>query len=218
MIERLALIACLAASPLAALTCGEGKVTLPDDTPWTARMCAVADRAVAALAACNLPLEKAVTVTLTDALEGSCVGLYHCGKGLIEILDPDTLAARTSSSSLFAPLSTESYFDSILTHELAHAAYNGRPCPIGGDCTATAEYLAYAFQIRSLSDEDRAAIGLAEVPGRRIDNAEISAFIAFFSPATFAAKSWTHLMQQDDPCAYVGKVADGMVWFDRPQL
>ena len=110
------------ASPGVSGTCGDGLVTLPDDTPWSDRMCIVADQAVFDLAACNLPLTEPVTVRLVEAFPIHCVGVFHCGEGLIEILNPTKMDTAKAESPLFAPLDTERYFESILYHELVHAA------------------------------------------------------------------------------------------------
>lgn len=50
--------------PAMADICGAGMVTMPGNTPWTARMCETDDLAVADLAARNLPMGEPVSVVL----------------------------------------------------------------------------------------------------------------------------------------------------------
>lgn len=99
-----------------------------------------------------------------------CHDLYYCGKYHIELLTEERLQEKQSEIELFSKLSPKVYYDSILVHELAHAAYDTVECPFGDTYTATSEYLAYALQLRFLSDEDRVSIGLAGVPEKRIDH------------------------------------------------
>ncbi len=206
-----------AASPAVALTCGEDLVTIPDDTPWSERMCAQADRAVADLAKCGMPLKAPVTVSLAEDLGASCVGVFHCGEGQIELLNPESLATAKLDSGLFSELDTLTYFDSILFHELVHAAYDPTPCPFKFGCMATAEYLAYAFQIRSLSDEDRTNIGLEFTDQKKIAPDEINAMIALMAPSVFASKAWLHFEQHPEQCAFVEELAEGATYFDRAE-
>lgn len=180
-----------------------------------ARVCAIVEEAAPGLAACGLPLETPLSLTLVDDLPQGCLGLYHCGESRIEILSPDRLAQRRRPGSLFATLPVDSYFDSIVVHELTHAAHDALPCP-SGVCLATSEYLAYNMQIMSLAPEDRARVEAAIDMGERVSHDEISAMVLFFSPDAFASRAWAHLNQRGDPCAYLRHVAKGDFTFDRP--
>jgi hypothetical protein len=44
-------------------------------------------------------------------------------------------------------------FRGILTHELAHAAFDGQPCPLE-NCITASEYIAYTMQIMALIAAD----------------------------------------------------------------
>lgn len=195
------------------LACPEGQITLDAPSGYSDRICRVAEQAVRDLAACNLPLERPVTIRLTADLGGNCVGLYHCGEDLIEIVHPDELSKVIDQSALFSELAPLEYFDSILFHELVHAAYDAVPCPFPS-CTATSEYLAYALQISALSDEAREKIELGPVPDAPVSRQKFSAIMAFWAPDRFALNAWAHLMQQPDPCAYVARIVAGDIIFD----
>ena len=102
----------------------------------------------------------------------------------------------------------------MIFHELAHAAYDGTPCPFGDTCRATMDYLAYSLQIRALDEATREKMGLHPVPQTPVSADEINAMILLLAPDRFAAKAYAHLMQQPDPCAFVAQVAAGKVFFD----
>ena len=208
------LLCCLPAALAAeTLTCPDGRITVNEAGEYSDRICTVGSKALDELAACNLPLMHTVTVTITPSLEENCVGLYHCGEGLIELVHPEALRDMISDSALFSALDVMDYFDSVLFHELAHAAADAIPCPYES-CPATSEYLAYALQIRALSPQNREKIGLGVIPEDRISRDAINAIMVFWAPDRFAAKAWSHLMQREDPCAYVGLIAKGNIVFD----
>lgn len=193
--------------------CPGGQITVVDGGDHTQRICTASEAAIRDIEACNLTLDQPLTIQVSPDLGDGCVGLYHCGKGLIEVLPPAILAEMKGEMSLFAPLDVMTYFDSILYHELVHAAFDNVPCPFEG-CPATSEYLAYSMQLRSLSDEDRAAIGLGRVPSETVSRDAINAILVFWAPDRFAVRAWTHLMQRPDPCGYVGLIAEGAIRFD----
>jgi hypothetical protein len=208
------LLCCLpAASTAQTLSCPDDRITVVDAGEYSDRICRVGAQAIDELAACNLPLDRPITITLSRTLDENCVGVYHCGEDTMELTHPDDLATMIAESALFSALDVLSYFDSILFHELVHAAADTIPCPYES-CPATSEYLAYALQIRALSAEDREKIGLAEVSEDRISRDAINAIMVFWAPDRFAVKAWTHLMQREDPCAYVGLIAKGNIVFD----
>lgn len=193
--------------------CPGGQITVTDGGDYTARICTVAEAAIADLATCNLPLTKPVDIALARDLGAVCVGLYHCGQGQIEVTHPEDLAETKADDGLFSPLETMTFFDSIIYHELVHAAFDDVPCPFES-CVATSEYLAYSLQIRSLSDADRSAIGIEAVPSDPVSRDSINAIFVFWAPDKFAIRAWTHLMQRPDACTYVGQIADGAIRFD----
>ena len=195
------------------VTCTDPRFTVSNAGEYAARVCEAAQDAARELDACNLPISRPIDIALLPEFEGNCVGLYHCGADRIEVLHPDQLESKVSDSAIFSALDTMEYFDSIVFHEMVHAAYDEVPCPYES-CTATSEYLAYALQIRALDDATRARIGLADVPEERVSRQKFSAIMAFWVPDRFAIDAWSHLMQRPDPCAYVGSIAAGDILFD----
>lgn len=180
---------------------------------YTERVCQIAASAIAELSTCSLPVTRPISISLSRELEELCVGLYHCGGDRIEVLHPDTLAEKVAESAVFSGLATMEYFDSIIFHEMVHAAFDEVPCPFER-CTATSEYLAYALQIRNLDDDERRRIGLGEVPEEKVSSQKFSAIMVFWAPDRFAVNAWAHLMQRPDPCGYVARIAAGDVRFD----
>ncbi|MCA0996076.1 DUF6639 family protein [Alloyangia pacifica] len=189
--------------------------TLAADAAVEERVCAIAEQAAQQLARCGLPLTREVTIRVVDeGLGDGCVGLYHCGQDLIEILSPQRLEVQRKEQSLFSNLATQRFFDSVVVHELAHAAHDALPCP-SGVCLATSEYLAYNHQIMSLSSVDREAVMASIDMDRIVQHDEVNASILFFKPDTFAARAWAHLNQREDACDYLRHIARGDFTFDR---
>ncbi len=159
------------------------------------------------------PLEITVVYTI-DAVNGSCLGLYHCGRGQIEILSPTAMAAKRSRVGAFAGISDEAMWDSVFVHELTHAAYERVDCPFES-CIATEEYAAHVMQIRSLPPDEQARFGENVVLKGTASNASISAFMYFMAPERFAKYAWLHFQSQPNSCDYMQSIMDGEVVFDR---
>ncbi|ANT63135.1 hypothetical protein AYJ57_20970 (plasmid) [Salipiger sp. CCB-MM3] len=187
----------------------------PAESAVEERICAVVVEAAAQLNTCGLPITRPVQILVIDgSLGDGCVGLYHCGEDLIEVLAPDRLEANRSRDGIFDAVPTDRFFDSIIVHELAHAAHDALPCP-SGLCLATSEYLAYNSQIMSLEPDDQRAVMARIDMEETVKHDEVNAAILFFKPNVFAARAWAHLNQRDDPCEYLRHVANGVFTFDR---
>ncbi len=210
---------CLAlAAPVGAadLACEGVPVTLRAGDAATARqVCDMARAAADELASCNLPLTEPVTLALVDEVHDGCLGLFHCGEGLIDLVAPDRIAGNRSRAGLFAPLPDDVLFRAVLTHELTHAAYEATgACPFAA-CPATDEYLAYAMTFRTLPDTLRGAVlGKSDVSAP-VGRDQISPVMALFAPDSFARTAWLHFSQRPDPCGYVGQIAAGAIVLDR---
>ncbi|EPX81851.1 DUF6639 family protein [Salipiger mucosus] len=204
---------CLASPVVAEEVCPGGlfRVSAPD-AALSARICKVAEAAVPELAACGLPIARPVRISVVESFESDCMGLYHCGEDLVEVLSPEGLARVRRPDSLFAPLTDATYFDSIVVHELAHAAYDAVPCPFDS-CLAESEYLAYTSQIASLPEADRAAVEAGIPMDTRVTHDAVNDIMLMFAPDRFAQSAWAHLNQREDPCAYTRMVADGRIAF-----
>jgi hypothetical protein len=194
--------------------CGDSPVSVQtDDAAMRARVCNAVDHALETMARCAVPQPGPVTIEPVVSILEGCVALYHCGEERIEVLVPKELAERRNADGPFTDLTNEALFNSLITHELTHAAYATLPCPMA-DCRVTSEYLAYAMQIMSLSETDRAAVEARIVTETEIAFDEISAFLYYFAPERFVAKVWAHLNQRPDGCAYLSRIAAGQIRFE----
>ncbi|NNF23973.1 MAG: hypothetical protein HKN63_04115 [Rhodobacteraceae bacterium] len=182
------------------------------DPALVERICRVAQTAVEELAACNVVVARPVTIRINDDLPPGCVGQYHCGEGLIEVLSPEFLKERELYDSAFHQLDPKAYFDSIITHELTHAAYDNTFCPFG-TCPVTAEFLAYSMQVRSLSEADRLRF-LDGMPRTRVETPADLALVLMMAPGKFAQLAWEFYSRPGKGCDYVGKVMAGDVLLD----
>ncbi|SLN39936.1 hypothetical protein ROJ8625_01877 [Roseivivax jejudonensis] len=178
------------------------------------RICDVVAREVPKLASCNVRVPADLTLRIEKDLAPDCMGLFHCGKSLIQLLPPDLMSERRRPDRAFATVPDGAYFDSVIVHELTHAAYDAVPCPFT-HCVATTEYVAYAMQIRSLPPGARAAFEAASEIDHDIARDELNAMYYAFAPDRFAQKAWLHFTQREDGCALIGQVMDGAVFFDQ---
>ncbi|MCZ4262556.1 hypothetical protein O4G76_17090 [Limimaricola sp. G21655-S1] len=182
-----------------------------------ARICRIATREIPKLAACNVAVPEGVTLRFVDTLPEGCMGIFHCGEALIRLLSPELMAKRRDPDRAFASVPDEPYFDSVVVHELTHAAYDSAECPFV-DCPATAEYAAYAMQIRSLPTEAREAFEATSAFDHRVSRDELSAMYHAFAPDRFAQKTWLHFTQRDDGCQLIGRIMGGAAFFDRERF
>ena len=204
------------ASPLVAnpTTCPNGLVTATTDDPAVAeRICNASDHAISLFAMCGFELPEPIEITTLSDVDANCFGVFHCGEGRIEILTPDGMDALMKEDSIFAPISKESFFDSVVVHELAHALYDETKCPYP-HCLATSEYFAYSYQIMSFNDEDRAALEAGIDMEQRISRDYVVGILAVMSPDRFTQRVWQHFSQRDDQCAWLGGILSGAIVFD----
>lgn len=196
------------------LPCPDSLITVEAETPVLAgRVCEVAARGIDLLESCNAPITLPLRINVVRDIGMPCVGVYHCGKQLIEVLHPETLATVPDVNEAFEQLSIETYFESIIVHEMTHAAYDVVPCPFG-DCMATSEYLAYGMQVMSLAPEERATFVEQSGLTREIGRDEINPIFLMMAPGRFAQKAWLHLTQRPDACEFVGQIMSGAVLLD----
>lgn len=179
-------------------------------------ICAHAARATEQLATCNLTVPAPVTVAVVPALTDQCLGLYHCGTGRIEVLAPEAYPPLRAASpgSAFDPVSDAAFYESILRHELAHAALDKMPCPFAA-CPAGQEYIAYTMQVRFLPEADRIAFEEATSHDGPVSRDMLSGISMMMAPDRFAQRAWLHLKARPDPCAFIGQIARAEVLLDR---
>ena len=217
------LVAVCAANPIAAepVTCADPSFQVSGgDADARDRACQVASEARGSLAACNVTINSGVKIDIVETLEtaaADCLGLYHCGEDRIEILSPKAMSTMRDKEGVFELIEDAPYWNSVLVHELTHAAYDAVECPFTS-CIATSEYAAYVMQVRSLPEDQRTLFGktvnLKTKPGFEA----ISSMMLFLSPSHFAKIAWLHFQGLDDPCGYMGFVMNGQIIFDHEPL
>ncbi|WP_324754634.1 hypothetical protein [Roseovarius sp. Pro17] len=178
-------------------------------------ICDAIEDAEALFDECGMPpLSGPLTTEIVTDLKPGCMGQYHCGKGSIEVLEPSMMAVRRNPKGAFAFLPMESYFQSIIVHELSHGLFDDASCPFEA-CIVADEYVASVMQVMSLTPEQQAVFSLKSELDRRISRDELNSITLFMVPNVFAQKSWAHLSQRDDPCTYIGKILNGTILLDR---
>ncbi|SIS75877.1 hypothetical protein SAMN05421759_10351 [Roseivivax lentus] len=210
----LPLILCAGIAHANGAACENGLVAVKDaPEALSARICAAADLAISLFAECGLSLAAPVEVSLRDSIDPPCFGLFHCGERRIELLTPEAMAEGLRGESVFAHVPPLRFFDSVVVHELAHALYDQVDCPFAS-CMATAEYMAYGYQIDSLTPQDRAPIAGAEGADEPVPRDMINPFIVMMAPDRFATAAWHHLQQREDVCAWRQGIMSGAILFD----
>ena len=210
----------LVSQPLAAtLTCETSFVSVDYRQFEHAKLvCSSVEVAVSLFDQCNMPLlSSPLKIQLVDNLDGGCVGLYHCGQDLIEVLEPSLMASKRDPDGAFAFLPVTEFFRSTIVHEFAHAVTHRSPCPFG-TCLIRDEYVAYAMQVMSLTMEQQAQFAAIAGLDRKISRDELSIIGLFMAPHLFSQLVWTHLTQRDDPCRFIGQLSKGEVLLDRERF
>ncbi len=138
------------------VSCENPLISVTGGTPeLIQRTCEAVKHAEALFQRCNVPpFQKPVRISIVEEVEPNCVAQFHCNDNWIEILAPLIMDERRDSEGAFGFLPIDAYYQSIVVHELAHAAYQIVPCPYQ-TCVATSEYVAYAMQVMSLELDDR---------------------------------------------------------------
>jgi hypothetical protein len=212
----------VALSPLLAMPAGAEPVARPDGRVLTEDagehsdlVCRLASRVTEQLATRSLTVPAPVTIAVAPELRDQRLGLYHCGQGRVEILAPGAYAALRADGQApaFAPVSDEAFFESVIRHELVHAALDDMPCPFDS-CPTGQEYVAYTMQIRFLPEADRTAFEDATEHEGRVSRDMLSRIMLMMAPDLFAQRAWLHLKQRDDPCGFIGQIARGEVLLD----
>jgi hypothetical protein len=210
------LFALVSASAFAGtMECDNGVAVVHSNSdPLLAQMCQASDDAIEVMTACGLTPPSHIEITVRSKILAECLGVFHCGENRIEVLSPQSLSTMRDQAGVFAHLSADRMFQSVIVHEMAHAAFDNTPCPYE-NCVATSEYFAYAVQILELSDQERLPIvELTEEKGK-VSRDAINAFVLFMAPDRFVTSVWAHLSTRPDMCGYLQDVQSGITVFDR---
>ncbi len=197
------------------VSCDGSDVTVYGARPQDAQLvCAAVARAKQTFESCNVPpITRPLRIDIVETLKANCFGQYHCGEDWIELLSPSAMKAKHLPGSIYADLPDDAFFQSILVHELTHAAIKDVPCPFD-NCLIANEYLAYVMQIRSLSPEAQLLFLKGADLDSKISRDELNQMIYFMAPDIFARKSWLHFTQREDPCGFIGQIVEGTVLLD----
>ncbi|WP_218588614.1 DUF6639 family protein [Marivita hallyeonensis] len=195
--------------------CTNGLITVQSDTPThLGAMCSASDRALSLMDECGLRKPAPVTISVSDLDPPTCLGLFHCGEATIEVLSPDMIEARRSETGVYSDIPADRLFESVIVHELGHAAMDQTPCPYG-NCVATSEYFAYTFQLLDLSEEDRATVVPQAEQPVDVKRDQINSMLLFMAPDVFVRNVWGHVSSRGDICTQLRGVQDGIIVFDR---
>ena len=198
------------------LECADPRFAIvSDDDALAQQVCTLATEAAEKLAACNVPLAETrrIRIELVTEMPEKCLGLYHCGENQIEIPVPDVMQSMRLHDSSLSHVSNEAFFQSVLVHELAHAAFDEMPCPFES-CITSSEYIAYNMQVMSLPADDISTFESGLDMAKKIPRDSLNPVILFMKPDTFMSWAWIHLNQRPDACAYIGDVMAGRIRMD----
>jgi hypothetical protein len=212
---------CAAGASAEMSVCGDPMLSVAAGSPAAAaRICTAAIAAKDHLATCGLTQSAPVTIHFLPRIEGlagHCAGVYRRGSNRISILPPEQAARAMPQESAFSALDSRVWFDSLVTHEMAHALMD-QTIDAEPRCSADAEYVAYAMQIGSLPTGERDRL-LAGVEHRGTAAAEnLNAFLLFMNPDLFAVLAWRHFDARGNGCAFVAGIIDGTQTLATPTL
>lgn len=180
-----------------------------------AAICDAAQTAATQLSSCELEITEPVVISLVDRFEVECLALFHCDERRVEIMHPDAYADLLAEGrgGAFAPLSPDAFFQSLMRHELVHAALTDMPCPFES-CLVGQEYIAYTLQVRFLPDVDRAAFEAVDPHDGPVSRDVLNPIILMMAPDVFARRAWQHLTERPNACAFIGQIARAEVLLD----
>lgn len=215
----LVLAAVCATQPLAQTLCGNGLVTVESArAEVAAQVCTASDRALAVFADCGIDVSREVTIRVEDEVLGDCLGIFHCGKSLIEVLKPKALARMIDQGGLYAHIPTADFFESVVIHEMVHAIYDGAPCDAEPtECFVTSEYLAYAVQLHSIPARYHDAWAETFDRDAPVSPKIIGLGTLMLDTDNFALGAWAHFRQREDTCRWIAGILDGQNVFRRPR-
>ncbi len=198
-----------------ALACPDPRTRVAAESPALRdRVCARVEASRPLLGACGLEQSRPITLHVvweiaTDPLGPNCLGSYACDTDEIRVLHPEALLQAVGADNPLARLSADELFDSLVTHELAHALFaqsaeGGRP-----PAFVDQEYVAYAMQMASLEESARARLLEAHPGPQTVHALELNGIVALAAPTLFAAKAWRHFAQAGNGCTFVGRLVRG---------
>ena len=187
-------------------------VTAPT-LPLAHSVCDSVEETLSLLGQCDLALSDRVKITILDDLPNvshACFGFYECDSNRILIRSPESIARVSGQSALYVGLDANTVFDSIVSHEVSHAAFAQSACR-DAECLANHEYVAYVMQMWSLPPAIRGEIVERFGQVEPVDPMRINELIAVMAPAKFAALAWQHFNEDGNGCDFIQDLATGRV-------
>jgi hypothetical protein len=203
------------------VACPDPLLAVAGTDPDTAtRLCETAVAAKAHLAECGLVQTRPLTIEVTPEIDGPadhCAGLYICGSDRIRIIPPSAVADTVPVGSAFATIEAETFHDSLVVHEMAHALMDRIECP-ERRCAADLEYVAYAMQIGSLPPAERDALMAFRDIERPVPAERLNDFLLWMRPDLFALHAWAHFDDPGTGCAFVADLLNGEATLALPEI
>jgi len=174
-------------------------------------VCDNVEETLSLLEQCDLALPDPVKITVLDDLPNvshACFGFYECDGNRISIRSPDSIAEVSGQSALYMGLDPNTVFDSIVTHEVSHAAF-AQSSRGDAECLANHEYVAYVMQMWSLPPAVRGRIVERFGQDELVDSLRLNELVAVMAPAKFAALAWQHFNEDGNGCDFVKDLTTG---------
>jgi hypothetical protein len=192
--------------------CADGTVKVAVAHPaLETRICRAAEAGLAQLRRCGLGLDAPVRIEVAASLENphpGCLGRFDCATGVIQLLSPAAVQAELTATSVLASIDSDALYDSLVAHELAHAAFY-QASALQTPSIAAQEYVAYAIQLGVLTKADRDRFLARAGEAAPEDLTELSPVILGLSPDGFAARVWLHFANPGNGCGFLAKLVDG---------
>ena len=183
-------------------------------------VCATFEETQSLLGQCELEVSKSINIEVFDALpsvSNACFGFYEYDTNRISLRSPDSIATVIEQSTLYEGLDPKTVFDSIVVHEVSHAAF-AQTAFDDAACLANHEYVAYVMQMWSLPPSIRSEIVDRFGQVEPVAPQRLSEIVAVMAPAQFAALAWQHFNEDGHGCDFVqdlviGRASLEIVWY-----
>ena len=215
----LVVLSCGAAAETDEMVCRNTPVSisvLQSDRTLAETACRAVSEAVVLLESCGLVQIAPVQIEVGNGPLGdheNCLGEYHCESDDIYVLAPEAMSKMLSDDNALRAIPVETLFSSIVAHELAHAfLYQMRGG--SGETIAEDEYVAYAMQYLSLSEDDRLSL-LQAIPGQGAYASRdmLNDLFLTMSPVVFGSWVWRDFEKQEDGCGVIADIVAGKIDF-----
>lgn len=202
------------AQPLPAQQCTVPNISVIASDESTARsICDIAAKTDTRLRALGLQLSEPIQIEVTETLnapEDACVALYNPRLKVIQVLPTECLADQHGRAITFPEMSVQTYFESLIVHEMVHAYVD--QTPKGPYLTTLAqEYLAYAIQIEALPEDVRDNVLAKAAIKEPVNFRDIRQSTLERSPVQFSALCWMHFKEAGGDALAVTRVVEDRV-------